>query len=418
MAPLKDRLIFDTRVLPNGITIYHKPMDVPFASMRIVLPIGHAHNTGHIPNGAAHFLEHMACRKCAAFPELNAMDRRIALNGGSLPASTSMRNTSYTAMVPATHSEEGFRALLSRVFEPIFDEEGLEQERAVISSERRMQSKWHPANNEIEHYIDTQWRDLGFTSLRQDVGEDADLAAITLPILQSVHQAYFSTRTYVISGGQCDVDLMERELSAIETHMVELPENAPAFRWIRREYHERSFDEEQRFTYRIAGLFPSGDLRASVAMRTLQSLLIHPVQGVLHDWLRNELGWSYEVRFHYGGGDPHGPSDWLFAAPVNNREQAAEVRAGLRKRVESALDDKDLIASEVRRLIMVSVFDMQTLFNALSYAGASLRQFQRIPSETELEEVLQSLRDGTYLRFLYERYWAPQMTGEFLSTPL
>jgi predicted Zn-dependent peptidase len=418
MAPFKDRLIFDKRVLPNGLTIYHKPMDVPFASMRVVLPVGHAHNTGEIPHGTAHFLEHMVCRKCRAFPELKAFNRHIELDGGNASAATGNWETLYTVMVPAPLFAKGFRALISRVFEPIFDEEGLGQERKVISSERRMQSKWHPGESEISHYIDTQWRDLGFTGLRQDVGDDCDLAQMTVPILRGVHKAYFSPDTYVIAGGACDIDLMERELSTVKTHPVVLPFFVPPYRWVKQGYHERGFEDERRFTYRIAGQFPGASVKAFVAMRCLQSLLIHPVQGALHSWLRDELGWSYEVRFNYEPTSPGELGEWVLSMPVNDRQQAAIVRRELRGRIESALNDKRLISSEIRRLVLSSVFDMQTLSGVLRYGGSMIKHFGRVPNESELQEILQSLEDGQYLRDLYETWWAPEVTGEFLSTPL
>ena len=65
-----------------------------------------------------------------------------------------------------------------------------------------------------------------------------------------------------------------------------------------------------------------------------------------------------------------------------------------------------------------SVFDMQTLFSVLGYGNAMIRNLGRIPSESELQEVLRSLEDGQYLRDLYKKWWAPEVTGEFLSTPL
>jgi predicted Zn-dependent peptidase len=57
---MKDRLIFKTAKLKNGIRIFAKSMDVPFAYVWLYVPVGHIHNTGSVLPGTAHLLEHIA----------------------------------------------------------------------------------------------------------------------------------------------------------------------------------------------------------------------------------------------------------------------------------------------------------------------------------------------------------------------
>ncbi|MDE1940575.1 MAG: insulinase family protein [Patescibacteria group bacterium] len=57
------KLDFKATRLKNGIMVYHKATDDPFALVSIHIPVGHIHNTGSVRPGAAHFLEHMAMNR-------------------------------------------------------------------------------------------------------------------------------------------------------------------------------------------------------------------------------------------------------------------------------------------------------------------------------------------------------------------
>ena len=419
MAPRQDRLIFDTHVLPNGITVYHKPMDVPFAMMRIIVPVGHVHNTSDIPNGSAHFLEHMVCKRCTLYPAEGSFEDRINMSGGESNAYTTPTFTAYETNVPSTLFEEGFRALFSRVFEPILDESGIAHERSIISSERRRASKWYPVDNDLVHYVGTHWMEQERLAIEQVLGGEADLQTIDVPTLEHLHRHYFSQETKILIGGTCDIGLAVRELEKLPTNKDALPAVYPPFRWGRKGYHEKAFDDEHRFTIHRGGLLPRKDIRTLVATRCLHDLLVDPTSGALYNWLRNEKGWSYGLPFHVNKGiQVRGPAFMVLALPLNEKKQVSIVRAELDQRIEAALDDRDLIAAVLRRFILGSVFQFQRLADVFHFAEEMLTSLATVPTEAELLQQLESLEDGEYLREMYRTAWTKDAVGEFLSTPL
>ena len=85
---MKDRKEFEVHTLPNGITVHSHKMDVPYFSIRAVLPIGvvhaHAGNIGGIP-GIVHFLEHELFHRSERHPEKDSFEkeRKVSYDFGN-----------------------------------------------------------------------------------------------------------------------------------------------------------------------------------------------------------------------------------------------------------------------------------------------------------------------------------------------
>ncbi|MCC2630852.1 MAG: nardilysin, partial [Candidatus Paceibacter sp.] len=252
---MRDRQVFETFKLSNGMMVYYYPEEIGFATVRISLPVGHV-NTGtdSIHNGAAHFLEHRITCRSKLFPVNHEFWDSVKTSGADLKAVTDLANTSiyFTASTPKTM--DIFRGIMSHVFEPIIEDADLPQERLVLSNERK-RLRWYPGTSELSHYMNTEWYDGQSLSLQQLFGSDEDLEAIDEAHLKKLHQHYFSKKAYVIAGGTIDIDQLMREIENIPTSDAELPENYNYRKWVRKEFHEKAFRDVARYQYRLYAFF-------------------------------------------------------------------------------------------------------------------------------------------------------------------
>ena len=299
----KDRLIFKSTQLKNGIWVHAKPMNVPFAIVSIVVPVGHLHNTGKILPGTAHFLEHLVCGRSHLYPEKNQFQKKIELVGGEFNALTDSQYTKYTIQVKSDMLTEAFKGLMSHVFNPIIKAEDFLLEIGAVSSERRRESKWYPGNDDFEYHCLTKWKyDVQFTS-RQAIGKDSDLKKMTVAGLSSFHKNYFDPKVYVTVGGKFDEKVILKELNKIKTKKHNLPINLKQIRWANKKYHEKKFDDISRYIYHLGGVVTSKpDFTTFVGIYFIGKLLTNPVHGTLYQWLRNELGWTYSLGFKFSTG--------------------------------------------------------------------------------------------------------------------
>jgi len=91
----RDRLVFETIKLSNGMTVHYYPEDIPLARMSIMIPFGHAHNCGSIVPGTAHFLEHIVFGRSKQFPRKGEYEEVSSLEGATTNAVTRTFNTSF-----------------------------------------------------------------------------------------------------------------------------------------------------------------------------------------------------------------------------------------------------------------------------------------------------------------------------------
>jgi len=414
---MRDPLEFEKTVLPNGITVYGRKTNDPFVFIRIYVPLGHIHNTGLVIPGSAHLLEHMCCKRSIAFPEKNSFSRFTALNGGYYNAHTGYVDTKYHCSAPASLFHQAFQGLVSQVFEPTLSEEDLQNEVSVISNERNMKNKWYPAETQLDHYMNTQWKHACPSNLNQIFGSDEELQSMTIERLQNLHQCYFNTSSYVIVGGDYDQDFVASELSRFHATSQALPEAYKERNWVRKEYHEVAFPEENNFTYCVAGITEESKRETLFGLHFLGKLLTNSVHGPLNEWLRNELGWSYGVDFGFGYGNRIRKPSWGINLPVNTHAQATHVRSELHGKIEEAISNPRLIAVEQSRRLAQDLFSYQTLLDSIEDAESHLGVDGRIELQSETQLMMRELPSVEFLRDIYETHMAPGIVGEILTTP-
>ena len=415
---MKDRLNFKTTKLKNGITVYSKKTDDPFVIISIYIPLGHIHNTGNILPGTAHFLEHVVTDRSRLYPKRKQFEQRIEFNGGYFNAETNIIRTGYFLNVSSEMFEEGFKGLLSHVFEPIITPQDIKHERGIILNESKMQNKWYPGDDELSHHIQTKWRNLKITSYRQRIGNSSDLKKMTVKKLRDFHKNYFNEDVFVIIGGSFSEKIIFNELSKIRTKKVSLPRNFEQFTWINREYHEKKFGDINRPVYRIGGIFPERDFMTETGINFIGSLLTNSTHGVLMKWLREDLGWSYNFDFSTDSSpNPYIHNTWELCIPLNNKKQVDIVRRQLHKRIIKAISDKKLVAKEVQRRKAARIFWFPSISSILSFADEMIGVGGEIHTEKEFLRACDKCSDIAFLKQVYDKHFSPKVIGEFLAIP-
>jgi predicted Zn-dependent peptidase len=325
--------------------------------------------------------------------------------------------TDYSISIPADSFPEVSKAFLQHITTPLIKDEDIRHEASIIGNERRRKSKWYPGDSKLEYHCRMKWKEAQLVTLRQCLGEDADLSEINKGVLEILHQAYFDPRAHLFVGGTFDSDHIAEMLSQIQTVPHALPEQYHQVKWKNRDYHEAKCSDGQRYIYHLGGIIDSRDPQVIAGITFLGTMLMQPTPGTLYDWLRHDLGWVYETGFTTFHNSPPDTSHWELWVPLTDQKQASHVRSELHSRILQALTDKRLIESELRRRLARRVFMNQTLESVLDDGETLLHNFGRIIPEKEFRDILQRCADPLFLQDIYERYWSPVVSGEFLALP-
>lgn len=414
---MKDRLAFESTQLDNGMMVYSKQMDVPFATVRIYCPVGHFHNAGQVQRGTAHLLEHLCSGKSKLYPEKDEFLKNIDSDGGSFDMSTGFVTTEFGLDVGADRFEEGFKGLMSHVFDPMISPGDILHEVKIVANERKKINRWYPRKTELQNYLSTQWKNCSPTSIRQQLGEDTDLAQMSVEGIRDFHEGYFDPRTFLIVGGSFDPELVFRELGRIKTRPRAQSVDFNQIGWTRREFHTRQFEEQKRFEYYMGGIIEGRDKTVAVGMRLIGRLLTGFTNGGLLNWLRRELGWCYDMGFNFNTSDGFVHSDWQLRIPFDSLEQLELVRPQLRQKIVDSISDKRLVEAEIRRAARHRLFAFQTLGSILDAQESFLKCFGGLRTEADLSADEEQFLDVSRLLAIYEKYWTPELTGEFVATP-
>ncbi|MEI6533194.1 MAG: insulinase family protein [Candidatus Roizmanbacteria bacterium] len=419
MKKIKDRLIFKSVQLDNGIKIYSKKMEVPFASVKIFIPVGHLHNTGEVLPGTAHLLEHIVYGRSSLYPEKNQFQKKIELVGGSFDAGTNLGYTMYAVKIKSDLFAEAFEGLMSHVFNSIIKDEDISCEIGIVSSERKRESKWYPGTDDLEYHSLTKWKDSELMSLKQIIGMDSDLKKMNAKVLSRFHKkAYFDKGIYVIVGGNFDEKIVHTTLATIKTKKHKLPIHFKQVGWTNKKYHEKNFEDVGRYVYCLGGVTTEHDLMTVMGINFIGKLLTNTVHGALFEWLRTELGWSYDMDFTFAtSGNKYINSSWDLTLSVHTHKQVERVRKELHVRILQAINNKELVTVEVERQKALKLFNYQTLRDLIDEAESMLARYGRLYTETEMLEAYEKLKDTAFLQDIYNKHWSPEVTGEFLAMP-
>ena len=312
-----------------------------------------------------------------------------------------------------------FKGLLSHVFYPIIKAEDISHEAGIILSESKRRNRWYPGDDALEHHLLAKWKKTRVFSARQRIGNESDLKKMTVARLTRLHKAYFDPRVYLIVGGKFNRDVVIDELSKLKTKKHNLPMNLEQIKWGNKKYHEKKFHGINRFLYRIGGIVTISNVLTNFGISFLGELLTNNTQGVLMDWLRNDLGWCYDINFNYEfDTNPTIHNSWELYLPLNTKKQVEYVRKNIHEKIITAISDKEFVAREVERQKSTRMFSYQTLNSILSEADGMVGPHGgMIYNETDYERFLDKCKDTKFLREIYDKYWSPKVIGEFLAMP-
>ena len=412
---MKERMSFSHTQLPNGIRVYQKETHAPFTMVNVRVPVGTAHNTAPFPHGSAHFLEHVCFPRSKRFPEKRAFDQAVGGNGGWLNAVTTAFYTDYWVSSPNQTLPVALEGLFSTIFEPLLLPEDMETERSIVANERNAR-RWYPGTNELDEYLMTKWQwDCTF-SLEQLFGTDDDLQNMTPDLLRRFHAHVFDPRIQVVAVGSGSLAPLLERLDHLELRTHALRERFKIDHWIDRSYREMTFRDLSRYELKWAGIItPQPDLRTYRRVRFILEYLTNHVHGPLYLWLREELGWVYDIDVS-AQLSPNSYS-WMMTFPLSDYAHVAVVRSELQARIEAALKNTQAIEQEIERLKHASCYWFETVESIFNAATDQLADWGRILSVPELLELIESCRDENALWDLYKRYFSFEETGMFCALP-
>jgi len=123
--------------LPNGIRLLATPLPHTMAvSIAFMVGVGSRYESDP-EGGASHFVEHVVFKGTAKWPTAKDIASSVEGVGGLINGSTSQEMTSYWLKLPKDHWKLGFELLCDLLLNPLFREEDVEKERAVILEELR-----------------------------------------------------------------------------------------------------------------------------------------------------------------------------------------------------------------------------------------------------------------------------------------
>ena len=416
---LRDRQIFDSQTLPNGVQTYVYADQGRYSVSTITVPVGSASSFGRYAPGTFHFLEHMLFNRSKEHPALNQYSTLVGLKGGTFSASTAPFHTRYVLQVPTIHFAELWKGFFSAVFQPYFDSNDLEVERGTISSERRRKERWFPGGSELEQYMDTGWmHDIALT-LEQRLGSESSLAAIDIAALEYAHRSsYFSEGLQMVTGGSADFKPLIASLAELRIQGAPPERRIDPIRWVNKEYHVQPFRDIGRHILRFGGIVsgPPEPLR-NRARSFILEYLTNSTHGPLFKWLREERGWVYDLGYS-NGLSLNGQGIWTLRLPLGTQGQVKIVREQLVERVEAALQDTKALNNEVGRLLnMAEAYWYPEIAPIVNEALSSLENSGRIFSEVEYLARLDRFRDSTFLTDVWKEATAPESVGSFCATP-
>ncbi len=415
-----DRLKHQTIFLENNITVHYLPdSDAGYGEARIIVPFGHAYNTGDIPQGSFHFLEHMVLNRSKRYPEKDAFEKFIADNGGYINGGTGLNLTSYEISTPTDCFDEAFKGLVSHVFEPIFTEEDLESHKQIVRNERIRSTPFYPGKTELGEYIKKYWLDVEEISLNQRLGSDEDLNNFSIHFIETLHKYYFTKPITVIVGGMINIDEVLNTLRNIsmEKQEDELPTSVKPISIVNKEFHEKGFKEVERYEYRFAYLLDEYSYDIHFGVRFLKGYLLNVV-GPIYKWLRDEKSWVYDVGTISFSSPNSNKTIFGIKAPLSERYQVDIVREELDKRIIEGLKDNERIGRYFETLIKKEVFINETVSDRIGTLENYYWDYKKTYTGEDWLKVVEKYRQENALLDLYNYTKEKGEFTEFLAKPL
>lgn len=407
----RDHQLFETHNLPNGITLYTYRDNFRTTHLEIVLPIGsgHSHSGNSMVPGSVHFLEHVQLIRSQKFPVPYQLDQELGLRAGHSDGTTYPTHTIHWINVPSGQYEFGKKAILDRVFFPIFHQEDIETEKGVIINERN-QHKFYPGRNQVSQYYYTNFLNDVFFPLEQIFGSDQDLANLNVTNLEQLHKiATHNKEVKVLAVGRHDFTELKKCLSQIPTESNQFITRVNPTTWTKRSYHQVYFESITQPTLRVTWIHPRLNYREFQAVSFLVSLMINTTQGPLYREFREEKGWVYSLdgftsQRHYN-------TLCGFTFPVNQSWQMDYILENLADRLTKASLDQDLIQKEITRHLGNQVYFYQTPGEIIASASQELITYGEIHTEEEWRQSLIALADPAWRQEVVRKYFDIKQAG-------
>ncbi len=414
---MTDRLAVETTHLPNGITLYEKPdKNVEFAMIRLIFPVGSAHNIEHLP-GSAHLLEHLVYARSKKFPGKNEFMEKIGLVGGYSNANTNTTKTSYIVHAPSENFNELLPDLIEHIRYPLFTKEHIDREATIILNES-MKNKWWPGTNEIAQYRHRGWKKNVSLSKREVFGEKEDLETIRPATLHAMHDHYFTKGVYVVVGGNYDRDLLITELLRMKLSDKSLSRESKSMGWNNQTYHEKEFNDCGRYIYHLGTIPSTRNVQKLYAAAFISAMTTNVVQGPLYKWLREETSLTYNLDMFFSFGDNNRPATYELWFPFSSYRDAIENKDKILSVIERSVSDQNLLNKEVHRIKNRSLYYYHDLMEAFDEICNRIDSFGSPIGESTRLEILDSFRDKNFMQSTYEEIFAPEQIGEFLAMPM
>lgn len=413
---MRDRQEFEKTVLPNGITFYTYQLDAPIASLEIQLPVGAAHSYGGngFLNGSVHFLEHLQLIRSSLYPNAHELNREIGLRGGHFKGNIYRSKTTYAIDLPASELEFSCKALLDRVYHPVFDTEDIERERTVVANERDRE-RFYPGRSRPSQYYNTEFMfDMPY-KLEQLYGSNDDLNAMSATRFQEMHQIITASQgTVALAVGNSDFSELKEALSAIPTTLGLLSKKMNDAHWTDPTFRYVPFDTIGRPTLEVAWIHPRVSQQERTAISFILSLLTNPVHGTLYQELRQKKGWVYSIDQYLTS---HRQTIFGMSFPVNTLKQVEYLRGILADRIRDAIHNEAAVEQEIHRRLNSQVYNYQTAGSIMNQASHHLIGNKKIFTELEWQQAIEAMREPAWREEIITHFFKPEEMGEIGFTP-
>ncbi len=415
---MDDRLAFNKTILKNKIPVWSQKVQMPFAQIRVIVPIGTSHS--HEGNyggayGIAHFLEHVCLDRSEGELVRNSFEKQVADAGGNSNAWTTPFETTFFMQAPSSDFNDLASKLIKHIVHPSLYHDDIELHKGIIMSERSL-SKYFPANDHFGHYKFTEWAKAHFVLKDQVFGTDETIGSMSHDLLLRFHSNYLSRPFTVIIAGNFDHEKLSSELESITFKEEHLPSSRfIPYEWNRQAFHTMQSLDIDAPVYMWGNFIPYANLNEARTIAFLCDYLTDSEYGVLNDVYRKEMGISYGV-----GGASWSERErmgWNIDVPVNDEANAMKVKESIHDIVVKAINDETAISVAKDRLIKSKCFAFQTIGERIDAAQDSIITYEANFTETMLVDWILKEVNTHSLNAIYHKHFSPEASGEFIGLP-
>ena len=339
--------MFEKRILKNGITALHVPLQSTKAATVLVLfKAGSRYETKNI-NGIAHFVEHLMFKGTKKRPSTLDISKALDKYGAEYNAFTSKDHTGYYIKIDAEHFVEAMDILFDMLTNSKLEQKEIDRERKVIFEEIKM---YH--ENPLMHIDDLFEQTLfeGSTLGWNIAGDQESMSKITRQdIVKFIKDYYCPSRTFITVAGNVDQSVfkdMEKGLGRLREPKQVARTWSPCLT----DGHQRlglQFKELEQ-TQLMLG-FPAyhyGDQR-NYALSILHAILGGTMSSRLFIAVREKRGLAYSVRTQMGSYEDTGVFAVHAGLDVARLPQALKIiRTELERVVKSGITTRELVEAK------------------------------------------------------------------------